>query len=202
MACAHVEHNGKVGLHHRAELIHVAGVADACFHDPEGLVAIGGHHRDRHAHLRVQVHKIAGRLALLGKDVGEQFLGGRLASRACNASHAATEGFAPRMAYAAKGGHAVIHEEHGDEGLAAKGVTLGQHGHSSGLNGGFGKIMAIHLFAGDSRKELAGQNLAVVGGRSGERDFRRGIGVKDAGIGGLGGLFQSYQHEISSLSIS
>jgi hypothetical protein len=106
------------------------------------------------------------------------------------------------MTNAAKGGYAVIHKEHGGKWLTAKGVALGQHGHSPGLNGGLGKIMAIHLFAGDSRKELAGQDLAVVGGRTAERDFRRGIGVKEAGIGGLGGLFQSHQHEISSLSIS
>ena len=195
MARAGVEHDGEVRLHDGAELVHVAGVADAGLHDPEALVALRCQHGHGHAYLVVVVHLGLGGFAGEREHAGEHLLDRGLAGRAGEAHDLARKGPAPGMGHLAQRLDAVLDQEHGDAGALFgkdRQGTLGQHGAGASVGRAFRKVVAVDPFAGDADEEAAGNGGPAVGSDGGDGDVAEAL--CQGGVRGPGRAVQTQAH--------
>ena len=162
MCRARIENERKVGPQHRAQIVHVAGLADACFHNPEIFIAVCIQDGPGHADLIIVVQGVARSFARQGQYPGQSFLDGCLARRAGHAHNAGLGAVAPQRGQTAQRPDSVGHDKnrHGYMGQR----TRGQHGSGPLLYRPGGEIVPVHPAAGNTDKEGTRHNRPAVSG--------------------------------------
>ena len=191
MARTRVENQPQIRTQHRAQSIHVAGVADARLQHPKIFLPVRGQHGAGHADLVVVVQGVAGRLTAHGQHLRQHFLERSFARRARDAHYPGPGSGTPQRGNAPQGRHRIRHQQHRRAHRRQR--PLRQHRACAPLHGRCGKIVAIHAAAGHADKECAGAGLAAVRHCSGQQTV-----VPAAGQAQMGCYFRVTQAQCSN----